>query len=155
MPEVADPNNTFDLWLSSDAEIPQSQRPVLTYRIITGRQYTRLGELLDQIDRLRRERDGFTGIVDATYQAAGVNLVGWRNMSIAGEPLEFDPAKLPDLLGVEEAEELIERIVMRARGVNPDEEQEVTSPPCSATAAAAGAAAPADASTPAAPSSPC
>lgn len=102
MPRAIDPSATFDTWLDSDSAKPPDQRPVFTFKVITGRDAMKLLDLYDEM-----QRGGLSGsqALQRMYDALAANLTGWRNMGRA-----FDATALPDILDLDETRELFAKM---------------------------------------------
>jgi hypothetical protein len=106
-----DPQRPYDLWLDCFEDVSKENRPCLVYRRITGREY---GEMAKA-----RELEGksLNAEADAIYEALRIGLIGWKNQfnPETKEPIEFDPAKLPDVVDPVEANELLNKRLYGAR----------------------------------------
>lgn len=100
MPRALDPDNRFDLWLDTDADKPEAERPVFVGKYLTGREFERM----DAVTRGASDNDT-TATVMAFYAALRIGIVDWRNM-----PEEFDAEKLADYLTPGEAAELLKKL---------------------------------------------
>lgn len=105
MPRALEPGATFDVVLESDKDKPKDTRPTFVYGALSGRQYRAMCELWDKIDAEKN----WAAQCDLLFDAARVNLKGWRNMvdPVSGNAIAFDAAELDRLIDVAECHELI------------------------------------------------
>lgn len=114
MPLACDPSKTFDVWLSSDADKPEHERPTFVFRYINNREFCAVGEAMDGLSK----HESVTAAVTVCMDQIRVGLVGWRHMpdpENPGEALAYDPSKLDLILSHTETHELIQRMQYGAR----------------------------------------
>lgn len=119
MPRCLDPNSAFDLVLSGDEGKPVDDRPFFRFRPFTVGQWKRALVELSKIERLDESDPDAMG--EALAAACGLlrgSIVGWGNMydesnvpeGADAPAIDFDPAKLEDVLALDEAMELVQRL---------------------------------------------
>jgi hypothetical protein len=118
MPIPLSPNDRFGLVLKSDQAVDDAGKPsepqpeglpTFLFRHLSGRQQR---ELTAQLDELEKQATTLAAI-DKTYAILKTLLVGWRNLRDGrqgGAEIEYDPAKIEDVLQYREAQELIFRV---------------------------------------------
>lgn len=112
MPIACDPEQTVWISLAVDADKPEPERPQFRCRYLTAAQVRRVGTLIN--DAIEAGADSKAAKMVAEAVLLGVN--GWRNMTDpSGEPLEFDPERLSDILTVTEQFELAGLTVSETR----------------------------------------
>lgn len=104
MPLALDPQQTFDVWVKSDADKPEAERPTFTFRYLNGREWRRVAEIWDGMDERASGPDGIDGI----FEALRIGLAGWRNIRRPdGSAWAFDAKDLDLILNPMEAMELV------------------------------------------------
>lgn len=101
MPKSLDPASIVKYVLKSDEA--KDNPPTFKIKNPSGREYVRIMDLCSSMD------DGKTNAekVKALYDAIALALRGWENM---GEFGDYEPDKLQDVLTVDEANELFDKI---------------------------------------------
>jgi len=133
VPIAFDPTQRLSVVLATDAdkELP----PTFYVRPLTLRE-TRAADTIDQRMRAAAQEPGsdpYAPLLDGIRVA----LVGWTQVTdLAGEMILYDPAKLEDVLTIEECFELMQKIV-RAGALLKDEKKSSASLPSSSTASSA------------------
>ena len=96
MPLAISKDDTFKLFLDTDKDIPESERPTFIFRYLTGREQRKLGEKIDDF------KPSFKNVetIDYLFKILKEYLVGWEN-------LPFDKDKVEDILRWQEAQELV------------------------------------------------
>jgi len=110
MPVCFDPSMTFTVHVAADAEKPEGERPVFTFRYAPARQWIAIAEFLDSIgtsDRTARaEVEGLAALLAPL-------LTGWRNI-----PHAFNPDNLLDVVNPTELMELAHGVLGALRPAN-------------------------------------
>lgn len=116
MPLALEPNETFEIVLDSDKNKPQESQPRFIYRHLTCRQWRQFVKFGDKLKELKNEA-GEAGeaildkMMDRIKEKATTNLVGWVNMiDLQGQPIPFALDKFEDIIGLDEANELIAKL---------------------------------------------
>jgi len=105
MPLACDPNETLLICLKTDEDKPEADRPVFRFHYLTVREWREHSWLAD--DQKRLEAMKMEELLDALADAVRVNLIGWDRMpSRDGAGTPYDPARLAEMLTVEELWEL-------------------------------------------------
>ena len=108
MPIALDPNRRFSVVLKSDQTGPEDQRPTFHFRYLSGRDWMEVADLNDSILNSETSRQA----LERMYSLVGKSLTGWSAMRDAsGAAIEYDPAKLPELLNPAEIRELLEAVM--------------------------------------------
>lgn len=98
MPRCLDPGSNFELYLDSDADKPESDRPVFVFRVLS------MGEWMDA------EGGADKKFIQAAIDILRSALVGWRNMVRDGQAVEFDRQQLPYVVDAMQVVELLEKL---------------------------------------------
>ena len=106
MPIGTSRNQTFNVILDSDKDL--DPQPTFIYRFLTMRQWKRLMKMDDQLGSAKPDEQ-----MDLMMEACGMGLVGWKNMTDpdTGQSIPFDKDRLQDLLSIEDAQELAQKIM--------------------------------------------
>ena len=151
MPICSDPQREpASFHLDIDEPIAEAERPTWLARFITCRQSQRIAELM----RSSADAEDPEGEVEAVLTAISLIVVGWRNVTdAAGQTVDFDLDRLPDLLTNIEIWELMYKAI---GAVKLDEiaKKKYASPPTSEPAMSVATAQPADAGIDPAPPTP-
>ncbi|HET6442533.1 MAG TPA: hypothetical protein VFH53_09165 [Phycisphaerae bacterium] len=142
MPLALDPNQTFDVVLKSDEAKPEGQRPVFRCRFVSARQWRRLSGLEKEVERLRDEKAGPEAILNALLSRLAEAVSGWSGMidPETGAAIPYEPEALDRVLTMNEAWELLYRILGGARmGVDDKKKSGPPLPPSTEDSAAADA----------------
>jgi len=107
MPLALDPKLTFEIVLDSDKF--KEKPPTFTYRYLNGREWRRVGQIQDQLEKA----GGADQVVDLVLEAASVGLIGWSGMiePSTGAEIPFDLESLDLVVGMREANELIVKMM--------------------------------------------
>jgi len=105
MPIATAKGDTFKLWLRSDQDIPDEQRPKFKFIFLTGRQQRKLAESLDEF----RANWGNVQTIDRLFSILQEYIVGWENIVDPKTKvvISFNKEKLMDVLRFQEANELV------------------------------------------------
>jgi len=144
VPRCLHPEDTFDIALDSDLRLPEDERPVFTFRPLSIRQWRVCISAIERVQGLDDSHPENVGpAIDAICDVLRTGLVGWRNMldhnvADGAEPLwiPYDPAKLDELLDMNEATELMQKM-MSANELTVEDKKKSASPPSSARASSA------------------
>lgn len=108
MPIALDPNRRFSVVLASDQTGPEDQRPTFHFRYMSGRAWMEIADLNDSILTATSGREA----LEKMYDLVGRSMTGWSNLrDPSGAVIEYDPAKMPDLLNPAEIRELLEQVM--------------------------------------------
>ena len=152
MPRAVDPNDRFYVVLASDAATALERQPRFVYHYLTAREHRRLGQLNEKL----LEAVTIDQVVDETFEAVKMGLVDWEHMTDRnGQPVPFNLDELEDLVGLIEAQELVNLMSQQnPRLVSRDDKKKHDSPSACATAKSATSADPENASIAPAPPNP-
>jgi len=100
-----EPGQKYPVVLDSDAEKPQSQRPVFFAKSQAMRGQQRIGEVLDLWTSNPDVTPG--QLFDATIDVLADVLIGWVNMG----GIEFSREALREVLTYQEARELLRKVM--------------------------------------------
>ena len=115
MPLALEPNATYDVVLSIDADKPEDRRPTFVFRYLSSRKWKELARLTDKFEK----DDSGEAAIDAVFDVIRMVLAGWRNMiGPDGKEIPYNPAELDDMVTPAEAMELM----MAAEGQVPNVE---------------------------------
>lgn len=111
MPRCLDPEQMFDIVLDGDKG--KSPEPTFVCRSLTLRQFR---NCIVKLQGIREAADQNAVISEALDVIEDV-VVGWRNMidPRTGKEIKFTPGTAGDLLDIEEAVELVQKITMSGR----------------------------------------
>lgn len=93
---------TFDFVLEADQDRPEDQRPSLTCRYLSVRDYRRLDRLFSETYDLKEFDQVYTKLLEGLQTV----LVGWKN-----QPIPFAPAELETVLTPAELLEVRNRLL--------------------------------------------
>ncbi len=96
MPLALGKEDTLDLFLETDKELPEKERPTFTFKFLTGREQRKLAKEMDF------KNTNNTETIDAVFELLKKYLLGWNNI-----PVEFKEEKFMDVLRWQEAQELL------------------------------------------------
>ena len=116
MSYLTHPEATFEVVSPVDLQLAREARTTPIYRARTSREVTRLGEMIESIDRCQTVAD----IQRTVFEALREKLVGWRNVRAVvadgqASEIEFDPARLEDCFDLNEARDLLDEIILAQR----------------------------------------
>ncbi len=116
MPRSLHKNATFKVELENDKEIPQESRPWFEFRYLSAAKMIELVAKAEQIDVSEKGSEGLRIL----FEVINSGLVGWGNMvdPQTDDPIPFEPERLGQLLTLNEAFELHEK--MKNQGVDQD-----------------------------------
>lgn len=108
MPLATNPDAFFTVVLESDRHLPEAEQPKFIYKYLTGREWQAVAHIQDTLEDV----EDSSQLCDKIFDAAATKLVGWTNIcDVNGAPILFDPKKMPEFLGILEAQELIKRLM--------------------------------------------
>ncbi|HIJ70652.1 MAG TPA: hypothetical protein HPP87_04725 [Planctomycetes bacterium] len=111
MPLATNPRARFEVVLESDKGLPEDRRPKFIYRYLTGHQQKEIADIIDSIGRAKFGKEG----IDRIFRAAKIGLIDWQNICNGdGKPVDFDPEKLEQILGMTEALEMAQKVLGQA-----------------------------------------
>jgi hypothetical protein len=129
----ADPNATFNFWLTADEHKPEETRPMFVCRFMSKREHMKLRAIRNELEACLEDDDKSAALME---QYLSIGVVGWKN--IPERFGEFAPAKIIDLLTDAELYEVIAWYPVRARMSEVDAKKSaLPSPSDTAPAAAA------------------
>lgn len=115
MPLACDPSQTFDTWLKSDADKPAATRPTFVFRYLTGREFRRVSDAMDNLHDAGSHAEAY----DAVMGCITPHLVTWRNMPDRDKPgacVAFTkPEDIDTVLTQREMSELVFEMLRGAR----------------------------------------
>ena len=98
MPLALGKEDTLDLFLDSDREIPEEKRPTFEFKFLSGRGQRKLAK---ELDNFRQDLSNIKAI-DAIFELLKKYLLGWKNI-----PFEFKEENFLTVLRWQEAQELL------------------------------------------------
>ena len=122
MPMAVDPQQRIRVVLASDEGKPKGEQPTFVFRHLTGREHRKIMEFEERMGKAKDGQGDVSGLdlMDASFDIIRTGLVGWEHMADAdGKPVAFDPATLEDIIGLDEAYELLGK---RLLGGTPSDE---------------------------------
>lgn len=139
MPRCLHPDETFDVVLKSDESLPEKDRPYFTFRAFSIRQFRQAMLAMQKVQSLDEGKlENVEVALGAICDVLRLGMVGWGNMldhnvEAGQEPIwiPYDPAQLDSILGMEEASELMEKMLGSAQ-LTVDDKKKLESPPSSA-----------------------
>lgn len=113
MPLLLDPNtNTKTIWLDSDSDKPEPQRPTFRVRVMSSRQELTINDMLDQI----MGSDSGREIMMVYYDIANMLVLGWANITdIEGKPIPFSHDAMVDNFTSIEIQEIGRKAIEASR----------------------------------------
>lgn len=127
MPFVVDPLAIHRIVLAVDES--KSPQPAFLYRHLSFRKFAELEALRASIGK-----EDLAESIRKQFAALSDGLLGWENINDpeTGEPIPFGPEKMPDLLTISEAQEIL---MKRLTGAVPsvDDKKKLPSPSESGT----------------------
>jgi hypothetical protein len=131
MPLAADPNATQRIVLAADES--KNPQPAFVYRVLTYRKWSYLQSLMDNL-----KNESADTAIKKQFTALADGLIGWENMTDpeTGHPAVFDPDRIPDMITMMEAQEIL---MKRLQGSVPtiDDKKKLLSPSASGTESSA------------------
>jgi len=108
MPLATNPDALFTVVLESDQHLPAAEQPKFIYRYLTGLEWQEVARVQDTLEDV----EDSSQLCNKIFETAATKLVGWTNIyDVNGAPILFDPKKMPEFLGILEAQELIKRLM--------------------------------------------
>lgn len=112
------PTNPKEIWkvsLESDEKLPKSKRPTFHYRYLSGMEQMELADTMDQLADAPSGKAAF----ERVFAAAATKLVKWTNIvDEKGKAIAFDGKNLSQVIGLTEANELIQKLLGQSPTVN-------------------------------------
>lgn len=107
-PLALEPNATYPVVLSTDADKPKNKQPTFIFRYLSGRQWKELAKLSDEFDKKTTGED----TLSLVFKAIKMALIGWRNMiGPDGKEIKYKPDELDAIVTPNEAIELMQAAV--------------------------------------------
>lgn len=103
MPAFLEPDQKFAVVLEIDKDKPKESRPTFFVKSLSMREQKRLSDDMDSA----LDCDTTDQICDATCSLVSRYLLGWVNMG----PHEFGKSDLQDFLSIQEARELLRKVL--------------------------------------------
>lgn len=111
MPLPTNPKAKCEVWLESDEHLAKIKRPIFIYRYLTGHQQMDLADTMDRLEQAKSGRDAF----EKVFAAAATGLISWKRVVDGdGKAIPFDATKLSDVVGLTEANELIQKLLSQS-----------------------------------------
>lgn len=108
MPLATNPNATYELVLSTDAELPKEKQPVFIFRYLNITEWEKIAKLNDEFETSTEASQ----MIDLAFKVIEKTLCGWRNMKPpSGNEINFNFKKLKDMVTLAEATELMQAAV--------------------------------------------
>ena len=146
MPIAIDPNETYSYVISTDRALPPETQPTLVFHFPTGRQQIQIADLFDRADNATSTKESLT----LRFEAVRVILAGWHNFTDReGNAVEYDPARLEDVLSDNDLTELHARLLREMSMAELEKKRFALSSPSSSAGSATNATADAAPSAPA------
>ena len=138
MPRCLHPDETFDVVLKSDESLPEKDRPFFTFRAFSIRQFRQAMLAMQKVQSLDEGNlENVEVALAAICDVLRLGMVGWGNMldcnvALGQEPIwiPYDQAQLDSILGMDEASELMEKMLGSAQ-VTVADKKKLESPPSS------------------------
>ena len=107
-PLATNPKQIWKVSLESDENLPKSKRPTFHYRYLTGMEQIDLADTMDQLADAPSGKAAF----ERVFAAAATKLVKWTNIvDEKGKAIPFDGKNLSQVVGLTEANELIQKLL--------------------------------------------
>jgi hypothetical protein len=114
MPLFLEPNKKLGIWLESDKDKPESERPMFFVRSLSMRQQEEISDAIEEAMKPDDTRE----IFDANCDLLAKHITGWQNMG----DFKHGEHHLKDFLSFLEARELL-RAIMRNQYLQLDEKK--------------------------------
>lgn len=135
MPLATNPKAICIVVLDSDKDLPEDEQPKFYYHYLTGLQQLELAQTMDDLEASETGKEAMRKV----FKAAATGLFGWTNIRDAkGAVVPFDSEKLISIMGMAEAQELIQKILLQAPTA--EDKKKLDSPSGSSTGKSAKAA---------------
>lgn len=104
--------DTFEYVLIADRARPESERPSLTCRYLSAREYRTVRALKQKMHDATSDDDFFAVALDIIQRT----VVGWSNVCDRdGKPIAFDLSRIDDLLSVDDLIEFVGNVLDEGR----------------------------------------
>jgi hypothetical protein len=102
MPLAADPNATQRIVLAGDEN--KNPQPAFIYRVLTYRKWAKLQAMMDNL-----KNESADAAIRSQFDALAEGLIGWEHIvdPETGQPAAFDAARMPDIVTMFEAQEIL------------------------------------------------
>lgn len=108
MPLATRPNQTYEIVLSTDADLPKDKQPVFIFRYVSIEEWEEIASLDTAFDVATDPKI----MIDLAFRAIKKTLCDWRNMKkVSGEVIPYKPEKLKTMVTLQEAVELMQAAV--------------------------------------------
>ena len=105
-----DPKKTFRYVLKQYQSLPKAEQPAFYFYNMSCRDFQRYEDCLTGVDEGEA-----VDFLQAAHAALTIPLAGWERMTTPrGEPVEYDPARLLEIVDLADLRELIESVPMEA-----------------------------------------
>lgn len=116
MPVFLEPNQTFEICLDSDMNLPEESRPTFIARSQSMRNQLKILEVVDRL--FVDEKIELAGLFQETVDMLAVAIVGWKNMG----GIDYTPEMFSDVLTYREARELLRKVAFNQQ-VTPEQKK--------------------------------
>jgi len=132
MPLATRPNQTYEIVLSTDSELPEKKQPVFVFRYMSTVEWQQIAELNDSFEKTQDNKE----MLNLAFKVITKTLCDWRNMTRPnGKKIAFDPKKLRAMVTLGETTELMMAAVNQRPSV--DDKKKFDSQSGSSTAGSA------------------
>lgn len=114
MPLATNPKAICIEVLDSDLPLPEADQPKFYYHYLTGLEQMDLAQKMDDIEMSGTGKEA----VRKVFELAATHMTGWTNIrDKKGAIVTFDPKKLSSIMGLSEAQELIQKLLLQSPSV--------------------------------------
>ena len=104
MPLATRPNQTYEVVLSTDSQLPKEKQPVFIFRYVNCIEWEELAKFNDEFEAIKDSQK----MLDLAFRVIEKTLCGWRNMKTPeGSQINFDLKGLKAMVTLQEAAELM------------------------------------------------
>lgn len=108
MPLATRPNATYEMVLSTDANLPKNKQPVFVFRHLSILEWEEIAKLSDKFEAATDS----VKMIDLAFEVIEKTLVNWQNMkTTSGKKIPFKLKKLKSMVSLQEATELMQAAV--------------------------------------------
>jgi len=121
---AADPNQTIEIVLQSDKNLPPETQPVFYFKYLTCRKWKAFLALREKMKDVKTVAE----VVDVAIEILSLNLCGWKNVVAAdGTKVEFSLDKIEDILSPDDIYDLM-TVEKEQQTLSADDKKKLDSP---------------------------
>ena len=127
MPLALDPSAKFEVFLSSDANTPQDERPTFFLRYLPASEWVEQAKVNDQISGKTKTliKQTSSVIMKRVINAVNMSVIGWTNIKDSeGKTIKYSAEKLSEILTAGELVELLLLAVNQRSMTEPESDEQ-------------------------------